>query len=1080
MKIGTVINIVNYELPTVEAWYEGITLTLDLLDGEVSPIERMTLTRIIELTQPRITYDELEELLMHKFDDVPIEIKDYLISLRMRLVNRIVVQRENVIYGGTRAYRHNLLIKVLKRKYGIQEKKGDEIVFKLPSIKFLIAKDPALEGKIKKEIIPEYINDAVYSKDKVIDGNIIPVFIPLFSFNDPNLDVNNQLSDVTMFDFLDDRMILHNKLVRNVDIEINALKKDTPDFDARYGAYRGIGLFPSWYYSEFPHHPNNERLGDGKIRRFVWKASRRLTSKDDKIEMETLKSIPGYFNARAGKKKDLIAISKSIRTGVQKTLKDLGFESIGKTQYFIPEIIVTQFENVGGKIQPLPEKLMNVVYRPNRRIVGLTQQEMEYNDAVKRGETKLNERFYFDSDKMANVAAFKKQVIEAKDGKLEITITYEIIPPHSMDVYDESLRLAERKHDAVLNKLEAMRRAGASAVDIETERRSGLPLLLKDVSGKPILHVVHDYYEDMIRSMMDTRYYMDWRFEEIILGPNLPFLDALEQYFIDQRTNEVSWRFADHVYQLIDLSKRMVVFQSNPANIQQLAHIIGILADSAVMSKQDLNFFQSHYRDYIEPHVEKIFSRLPALSKAILIDHMQISAKDSIMNLIDQLKNVDIYTEGNFDMLHSKLIDIDVIKKRYLNYIEKSYPFAVLTSMPEEGAFFSTSKDREHNNALLAFGVQIEPENLRRDRIFLETRIKFLEIAHDYLERDKQRPIIQRRYIKPGKRLTKQIQIIQAIPSIPDKNKEDIYSGLSVILSKEGMLVDFVDQNQVLRERWGHYDLLRGMGDPSIFFFDVITALLRYEKEAKAVEIYKILLDKLKKTVNIRNARSTRDCAFHYRINLNDAESKVLESVIASHFQKYYDDSSIIIKYENEGDEREIKIYRKITIMVTETIDSIYHDDLDMINLDFTTKKLEDLDWAQKLLQAKYRQKVDDLPSLIKACMESTIKTLETTERKEIKMRALSKDEVTDLIQKILGDESINENAIITYVSAISIDDERKTIVIVIKDTELDAELAKSVIGKIKELLADVSVLKIYQLDISGEIANITDRIVTP
>lgn len=739
----TVFNIVGFDLPALDNWRLRIKIELDLF--KLQPEVRQSIIARIEAL-----YTDLESfkdsLSRARVDDsaavdpnLPAVLAAFKDALSMADgTDLLVIEANGQRWGGERNVTHNKI--------------GARAGWRLNLVP---------EANLKNLVL-EYV-----------DGNEIQkVPVPLFSVADPNLQL--KMPALIYHDKITEFQSLHNTLVSGV----KKLNELSPDIIERYSlapSHVGRGVIKAYERARIPDP-------DGFPAKIIWRGSLALLTnvetvptaslnpvllkakvKDDEISVKTL-----FTDART-KRAELFN-----RAGVISKLLD--------SEYYVPEQMVHLTRPHRGR--KIIEK--GIVKRPNMRVEGLLEVEVEHNKSAAIGGLPVVE-YYFDSNTATTHEAFK----EIKDPSFpDGSVSYRVatpIPAHGIDVFDVELALQQQE----LNK--------------KSEQKVS--------------------YEDDLRPMLAPVYQPDWRFEEIIDGLYMPAVELARKAFLDPKTGEPLWKYSvgGHCDRLSvsNVQRRVVVIRARPADEFAFKRVFSLLTDAFMRNNESL-FLRLAEDKALDSAINSLALRVPELAEEI-IDTLKLDLPE-LKELLASITTEKSFTNRNLGAIEN------AFNSYYRSYREliEVYPYAHFAPKASDGFFYTQNSD---GGDLDQIGLLDEDPQLMNDRKDLEHKLRLLEVAVAKLNLDKQQA--RPRYLKRKPTQSPQPIIKEKKPTAQQESRmkrasEDlkeiaatwVKSGYAAITSR---LKDHARRSK-MRE-WGHSDLANSDGNPIIFLKDWFSAV---------------------------------------------------------------------------------------------------------------------------------------------------------------------------------------------------------------------------------------------------------------
>jgi len=906
---SSVNNVVGFDLQAVDNWRLRLQIDLDLLDPNIPPAKREQILEVLRLNcgpdqEWKTTadfYGELREkksLSKIKKGTALKQILDRITMIRDQNSSDLDIIHvwsvtHGEAWGGSKNLAHNLL----------------EATYK--TVAKIVEEAPAkIEG-----VIPTYVNGAKYDDTgNLVQGELIPVSIPELNMTD-NPDLKITTVEIAEYHSdLDDNQKLHNALINAKKLSDLPKKYQKTKYEKSLG--KGLEEWPMWWGKKIPD-PDNE------IRVIRWKASLGLVNDTNTINEDVIPPMLKKDNEEEATITQLFQRARTTKNVMFQ--KIIGIQYIVASEYMIPEEIVLTESPIEVHGVTSNSFFMNVAWRPNRRIIGLREQEKKHNEAVNNGEPPLLYDYFDSIDKKIRPAF--KWVVDPKNPK-NVMQEGLIIPPHGIDILDTKLYLDGKDHNyKVKNK-------------IIKDKLWNLTQMPNDIPKTD--NIQFD------RPLLDDRYSSDWRFEEMILGIYFPLIDCIRDYFTDPRTGEFFWKYKHHDQKLDKekLEKSIAILQTKPAN-KFSAHKIHDLMTNAFMRGTSSDFKLMELDDVMQ-HVENIMNRAPKLAVDVLTNNIK---NEKMLNEVKKMEQTKTFSQQNYAGLSN---NIPKLVAQYKNMIDV-YPYAEITNMPEidDGWYYT----RQQPKAILeSLGLQVEELELESDRKSLEFYLRFLEYALQLLIDDASKPSSDRKYFVKIKKEEEEEEEEEE-PSkpkkkkAPQKPKESTEKELEEIVVKvhPPKMEDIGDSLRTFgrshgyTSRWGQTDLLNGKGDPLLLFLDLAEALAK-AKEFKDNANSQAFPGWIKTHVHDEapDYEHPEDILHVYAFETK-SQAKYMKRLL----DLYYDNAATFEECESNitgkvvfteilqrNEEQVVIIWKSIKSILHERMDEHYKDDLDAMKKD--------------------------------------------------------------------------------------------------------------------------------------------------
>jgi hypothetical protein len=997
----TTVNIVGFDLPALDNWMIRVSIEFDLLNPQVLPSFRDNILSTLKMYYPETGkfYEEMKENKSLKKQSGPlVTIRDALANARNAFNNNFEVLKVkslthaangiNADWGGFSNIRHNILANKYQTIKALRAAAPDEL-------------SHVVLGYVKD---PKYSPTSPPSIDNVIDGQLMPIPIPELNLIDnPNLQWGSAIVKIKrMHDQLDPNMVLHNLLV-----DAKSLADLPKEYqEAKYQSALGKGIFPAYLSVKFPE-PDNE------LRVVEWRAGLKLVGDEDTIPSS---KVPEMLVKENEDETAITALFSRARTKKQKLFyKASLMQYIVASEYLLPEenvIVTTPLEMLDGTKQT--KFYMNIAFRPNHRVVGLREKEVEHNENyVKKKLPPLFDK-YFDSTTQQSHLTYKLEpdFLDPK-GKLMRKVAIEI-PPHGIDMFDMVLDNREKMHNKRID--------------------SGLPGIFKDDQG--IIVKVKLDFKESLRSIFDQNYAEDFRFEEIILGFFLPLVDLSIEYFTDPLTRNFFWKYMTHSWRLDKerLQSLIAIIQTKPANSFATKKMHNILT-SAFYRGANSDFKEKDLRS-VQPIINTVVSRAPQLGIDILRTFMK---NDEMLAELENTKPSKSFMQQNYNKVANNVPRLVVEYKNMINV----YPYAEITNTPDVDAGWYYTKPQTEST-LNAIGLETEEMELVEDRKSLEFGLFFLETAMRLLADDMNRVSTERRYFvkvsaeeeeeeeeegeeegegeekKPKKKKPKK----KAAPIIKGKTASSLRNLVVRVQKSENIgneLRDFAVEKGLFKD-WGQTDMLDNKADPIKFLIDVSTELAA-APDFKDKDNVQGLPAWLKQ--NLKNyVISLQPYDLLYVFELPNPS---IANYLALFLRLYYDPEIIHVdvKVSTKPETWELHIWKSIASILSEKMSAHYKDDLALMEKEYegiVSDKVSD--FINSLLSINFSNR-DNPGKLIPEILKEMITSAKKSTQEEAIKTIIGDEAIKRTIKKIIAkiepkaeiiDISIDEMTILIHV----------------------------------------------------------------
>jgi len=1117
-SIKDILNIVGFDMPSVDTWRERLVFEIDLLHPRMNPDIRAALFKAVsmEFKKPNSTqvdYQSFFEMLTHKklfrkLVDSKKLTYDALQKIKLMITLKAAFDQgilkiwcRDVPYGGIANNNHNKFIEYITQEYGASE------IQKALAEATKENRQQELANYIEKNVIEQYVDNPVLdASNRLIGGQLIPVKITpdLSLVGTDEAPVTAHAVYIEYHSELDPLMILHNKLVRREPL--------TSKEENEYGSLKGIGIAEAWRNKIFPHDTKNKNLGDGFIRKIFWRTSKKLVTDEDLVPVLTLPSSlisTGGSNAVHGLGKLYI----NAREKYRQLLGEAGITKVLNSEYFVQEVVAIKNDAKKTRIS------VRNAFKPNLRIIGLLEQEEEHNknvDTATRNKQTIPPLvlFAFDTirasqmtDRYPSMARLvhARVLIPGYDAypgtyipklnKLGQWVAIKI-EDHGIDIFDLDLKNQQRDHDANYDSQPVFKIGDFSIQDQNDLVNKKIYDMkaskwLEEIDFDLYLRDLNGSLNSTLRPSMDERFSWVWTFEEIMSGFYKPLFKLTKEYFTDPRTGQFFWKYENHASHFKDFDDTIAVARAVPADEETLLRVHKMLENATLLETGD-SIFDEFFDKQIEMHVSRIKERMPDLAIEILTTKLNVDAKsEEIVNLIAQIDKV----ERNFSQ--SNFMDLaDSIYKRVEQYraiISNSYNYAQVSIKPSAGWFYTEKQP---------WRGQPEPQEMEKSRYKVEFNLKFLEFCYAELQNDFNLPEIQRKWLTDKKKVSKTRKPKPKIAGMTETERKSFENQIAKVLLKWGSITNEEMAESIRKiaanrrsqiqtaNGWGDIDMLRGEGNPIVFLTDLFTVMSSAEKDGNPLfnpqtrDFATMMVDKLGLAVDDKASSDYFDLLAAYIMPSEDIAN------YCSFYLKFYYDIydpqlnpsgviAIILDKPSGGGKPRISLFKKIDTLINETLMSFIDDPNSLqvyLNVDLATTPLNDMILAKRFSAGDYFTpgypaiKVDQ--AMLKAKIKEMV-DLSQQQKQEIKEKGIEKDTLANAIKEELAGVKYKNQLVINMVLFENLSIQQNTLVVLLKDMPT---LKSAELETLKTLVRDKlrastnPVLKFLQIDVQFQI----------